>query len=49
MLIASLELAERGYKVTLQEASDVLGGRLATRDIDGGRGFLSRTWSSHVV
>lgn len=32
-LSASLELAERGYQVTLREASDVLGGRLATRNM----------------
>lgn len=28
---AALELAERGYQVTLREANDILGGRLATR------------------
>lgn len=32
-LSAALELAERGYQVTLREASSVLGGRLATRRI----------------
>ena len=37
-LSASLELAERGYKVTLQEANDVLGGRLATRDLSTAAG-----------
>jgi isorenieratene synthase len=37
-LSAALELAERGYRVTVREASDVLGGRLATRDLDPGLG-----------
>lgn len=37
-LSAALELAERGYRVTLREASDVFGGRLATRDLDPGLG-----------
>jgi isorenieratene synthase len=30
-LSAGLELAERGYEITLREAADVLGGRLSTR------------------
>lgn len=33
-LSASLELAERGYKVTLREAEAVLGGKLSTRDLE---------------
>lgn len=33
-LSAALELAERGYEVTVRERSSVLGGRLATRDLD---------------
>ena len=37
-LSAALELAERGYQVTLREAGDVLGGRLATRDISNAAG-----------
>jgi isorenieratene synthase len=37
-LSAGLELAERGYRVTLREASEVFGGRLATRDLDPGLG-----------
>lgn len=37
-LSAALELAERGYRVTIREADDVLGGRLATRDLDPGMG-----------
>ena len=37
-LSAALELAERGFRVQVREASDVLGGRLATRDLDPGNG-----------
>jgi isorenieratene synthase len=37
-LSAALELAERGYRVQVREAGDVLGGRLATRDLDPGLG-----------
>lgn len=37
-LSAALELAERGYRVQLREADSVLGGRLATRDLDPGFG-----------
>ncbi|KAM3570082.1 hypothetical protein VYU27_007844 [Nannochloropsis oceanica] len=32
-LSAALELAERGFQVTVREAGDVLGGRLATRQV----------------
>lgn len=35
-LSAALELAERGYAVTVREASPVFGGRLATRELDPG-------------
>ncbi|MFN7149380.1 MAG: FAD-dependent oxidoreductase [Microthrixaceae bacterium] len=41
-LSAALELAERGYRVTVREASDVIGGRLATRDLDPGLGRTFR-------
>jgi isorenieratene synthase len=41
-LSAALELAERGYAVTVREADDVLGGRLATRDLDPGLGRTFR-------
>lgn len=37
-LSAALELAERGYRVQIREADSVLGGRLATRDLDPGFG-----------
>src|SRR6056297_2000280 len=33
-LSAALELAERGYRVAVREADTVLGGRLATRNLD---------------
>lgn len=41
-LSAALELVERGYAVTVREASEVLGGRLATRDLDPGLGRTFR-------
>lgn len=37
-LSAALELAERGYRVQVRDADSVLGGRLATRDLDPGLG-----------
>jgi isorenieratene synthase len=37
-LSAAMELAERGYRVQVREAGSVLGGRLATRDLDPGVG-----------
>ena len=41
-LSAALELAERGYAVTVRESDPVLGGRLATRDLDPGLGRTFR-------
>ena len=41
-LSAALELAEAGYAVTIREGSDVLGGRIATRDLDPGIGRTFR-------
>ena len=41
-LSAALELAERGYAVHVREADGVLGGRLATRDLDPGLGRTFR-------
>ncbi len=41
-LSAALELAERGYAVSVREADTVLGGRLATRDVDPGLGRTFR-------
>lgn len=41
-LSAALELAERGYRVTVREAAPELGGRLATRDLDPGLGRTFR-------
>ena len=41
-LSAALELAERGYAVSIREADTVLGGRLATRDLDPGLGRTFR-------
>lgn len=41
-LSAALELAERGYAVVVREADSVLGGRLATRDLDPGLGRTFR-------
>ena len=41
-LSAALELAERGYAVHVREAGDVLGGRLATRELDPGLGRTFR-------
>ena len=41
-LSAALELAERGYAVTVREAGGVFGGRLATRDLDPGLGRTFR-------
>lgn len=37
-LSAALELAERGFDVTVRESSEVFGGRLATRELDPGIG-----------
>jgi len=41
-LSAALELAERGYAVTVREAGPDFGGRLATRDLDPGLGRTFR-------
>jgi isorenieratene synthase len=41
-LSAATELAERGYRVQVREADEVLGGRLATRDLDPGTGETFR-------
>ncbi len=41
-LSSALELAERGYSVVVREADEVLGGRLATRDLDPGLGRTFR-------
>jgi carotenoid phi-ring synthase / carotenoid chi-ring synthase len=41
-LSAALELAERGYRVTVRESGEVFGGRLATRDLDPGLGRTFR-------
>ena len=41
-LSAALELAERGYRVSVRESSDVFGGRLATRVLDPGVGQAFR-------
>ena len=41
-LSAALELAERGYAVDLREGAPVLGGRLATRELDPGLGRTFR-------
>ena len=46
---AALELAERGYSVTLREKSDVLGGRLATPTVDtGGAGKFKVEHGLHM-
>ena len=45
---AALELAERGYKVTLREAQNVLGGRLATRSIDTNAGTFQVEHGLHM-
>ncbi|MEE2756157.1 MAG: FAD-dependent oxidoreductase [Myxococcota bacterium] len=47
-LSAALELVERGYKVTLKEASDVLGGRLATRRLETGAGPFNVEHGLHM-
>ena len=41
-LSAALELAERGYAVTVRESGPEFGGRLATRDLDPGLGRTFR-------
>ena len=41
-LSAALELAERGYRVSVREAGPVFGGRLATRELDPGLGRTFR-------
>ena len=33
-LSAALELADRGYYVTLKESSDAIGGKLATKPVE---------------
>ncbi len=47
-LSAALELAERGYSVTIREASDVMGGRLATRQLDTGAGTFNVEHGLHM-
>ncbi len=46
---AALELAERGYQVTLRDQGDVLGGRLATPTVDtGGAGTFKVEHGLHM-
>ena len=47
-LSAALELAERGYSVTLREADEVFGGRLATRPIDTREGRFQVEHGLHM-
>ena len=47
-LSAALELVERGYKVTLKEASSVFGGRLATRKLETGAGTFNVEHGIHM-
>lgn len=47
-LSAALELAERGYRVTIREADSVLGGRLATRNLQTGVGTFRVEHGLHM-
>ena len=47
-LSAALELAERGYRVTIREGGDVMGGRLATRRLDTGAGEFNVEHGLHM-
>jgi len=47
-LSAALELAERGYRVTLKEGGDVMGGRLATRRLETGAGEFNVEHGLHM-
>ena len=47
-LSAALELAERGYQVTVREADEVFGGRLATRSVETNEGAFQVEHGLHM-
>ncbi len=47
-LSAALELAERGYNVSIREADSILGGRLATRTLETGAGTFKVEHGLHT-
>ncbi len=47
-LSAALELSERGYNVTIREAGEVAGGRLATRKLETGVGEFNVEHGLHM-